>query len=75
MKLQLRVAPNLGGIPGTWTEWYGPEGIGTYYGGETSSQAINSALNGNQWIQYKVTLIGDGVSTPVFDFININYDT
>ncbi|MBU0975448.1 LamG domain-containing protein, partial [Patescibacteria group bacterium] len=74
-KIQLRAASNAGGAPGVWTDWYGPGGIGTYYTGLSSGLIINPALNGNQWIQYKVTLIGDGLSTPTFDAIFVNYNS
>ncbi|MBI2097781.1 MAG: hypothetical protein HYT46_02535 [Candidatus Vogelbacteria bacterium] len=34
---------------------------------------INPSYNGNRWLQYRVLLDGDGISTPVLNEVRINY--
>ena len=72
VKMQLRVAPDSGGTPGTWGSWYGASGVDTYY---TDPMAIllPTALNWKQWVQYRAELSGDGVSTPILSDVTVNY--
>lgn len=72
IQLQLRTAPNSGGSPGAWTSWYGASGIGTYYINH-SGTLLPTALNGNQWVQYRAELSGDGASTPILQEVRVNY--
>lgn len=72
LKLQLRVAPDNNGQPGTWTEWYGVNGTSTYFISPTST-LLSTDLNWRQWIQYQALFNGDGSSTPVLEDIKINY--
>ncbi len=71
-KLQVRTAPDSGGSPGSWTAWYGSSGVDSYFtnGGETP---LPNDFNFNQWVQYRVELSGDGLTTPIFQDIKINY--
>ncbi len=72
IQFQLRVAPDNGGNPGIWSGWYGSEGINTYYIDPTE-QLLSTELNWRQWVQYRVELVGDGVSTPILSEVRINY--
>ncbi len=90
VKLQLRTAPASGADPGTWSEWFGPDGSSATYW--TSADVVNcpttSGLtlcsnipamlrNGvsNQWVQYKVTLTSEGVNQPVLSDVHVFYTT
>jgi hypothetical protein len=72
IQMQVRTAPDSGGVPGTWTSWYGSSGVGTYF---TSGvvQLISSAINSNRWVQYLVNFSGDGVDTPILSDVTLNY--
>ena len=72
IKLQLRTAPNNAGSPGTWTSWYGATGAGLYFT-DHSGSLVPTILNGNQWVQYRAELAGDGASTPVLQEVRVNY--
>ena len=72
IKLQLRTAPNSSGSPGAWTNWYGENGAGTYFT-SASGTLVSLDLNGNQWVQYRVELSGDGLNTPALTEVRINY--
>lgn len=72
IRVQVRTAPNDAGAPGVWTSWFGESGIGTYFT-QASGTLVPVALNGNQWVQYRAELIGDGNNTPVLKEIQINY--
>jgi Tfp pilus assembly protein PilV len=69
---QLRTAPDSGGSPGAWTSWYGATGATSYFT-NSSSTMVSVDLNGNQWVQYKTDLTGDGSDTPVLQEIRVNY--
>lgn len=72
LRFQVRTAPDSSGSPGTWTDWYGSTGSGTYFtsaGGTT----ISVDLNDNQWVQYRVELAGDGVDTPILEEVRTYY--
>lgn len=72
IEFALRGAQDDGGNPGVWTDWMGPDGVGTSFVTSTGS-LVPVELNGNQWMQYKVILTGDGESTPVLTQVRINY--
>ena len=38
-----------------------------------SGALIDPSYNGNRWVQYRTTLTGDGLSTPVLQEVRINY--
>ncbi len=72
IKLQVRTAPNAAGSPGTWSAWYGATGSGTYFTANTGTR-IPLALNGNQWVQYRVELAGDGTDSPILQEVRLYY--
>ncbi|MDO8260565.1 MAG: hypothetical protein Q7T50_03670, partial [Candidatus Magasanikbacteria bacterium] len=72
VKLQLRTAPDASGVPGVWTSWYGASGADTFYT-VPGQYLIPTSMNGNQWMQYRVELSGDGVDTPILENVKINY--
>ncbi len=72
IQLQLRTAPDSSGSPGTWTSWYGASGIGTYFTNYLGA-LVSTALNGNQWVQYRVVLSGNGTNTPTLSEVRVNY--
>lgn len=72
IQLQIRAAPDVRGSPGVWTSWYGANGVDTYF--TTARGAlVPEELNGNQWVQYRTELRGDGTHTPVLQAIRVNY--
>lgn len=73
IRIQLRSAPDDGGIPGVWTDWYGVSGAGTDFINNIGS-LIPQNLSGNYWIQYKIKISSDGDSTPVLKDINVNFN-
>ncbi|MFH1286939.1 MAG: hypothetical protein ABII02_04290, partial [Candidatus Magasanikbacteria bacterium] len=72
IKLQVRAAPDSSGSPGTWTPWYGEIGVGDYFT-VSAGTLLPTILNGNQWVQYRAELIGDGVDTPILEEVRLNY--
>jgi len=72
IKIQVSTAPDNGGVPGTWTSWYGVTGADAYFVDYFGS-IIPNYLNGRRWVRYRVELFGDGTSTPVFKEMRINY--
>lgn len=72
IKIQVSTAPDNGGVPGTWTPWYGVGGADEYFVDYFGS-IIPNYLNGRRWVRYRVELLGDGTSTPVFKEMRINY--
>ncbi len=72
VQFQLRTAPDVSGLPGVWTPWYGAGGAGTYFTARNAS-LVPTALNGNRWVEYKVFLSGDGASSPVLKEVRVNY--
>ena len=72
VQIQVRVAPDALGSPGAWTDWYGPDGPGTYFT-NSSGEIVPNELNWNQWVQYKATLNSDEVETPIVYEIRVNY--
>ena len=72
IKLQVRVAPDNSGMPGTWTDWYGPDGVGTYFTINKGEIAPRD-FNWRSWVQYKIEMTSDGLNTPIASEIVINY--
>ncbi len=72
IKFQVHTAPDNGGMPGLWGAWYGVTGAGTYFNLPTGAM-VPMALNGNQWVQYRAELTGDGSATPMLQEVRINY--
>ena len=72
IKFQIRTASDNGGVPGTWTAWYGADKENSFFG-NPDGDLISADLNGKQWIQYKASLLSDGFDTPVLRNVKINY--
>jgi hypothetical protein len=72
LKFQARAAADKNGSPGKWGAWYGATGVGTYFTLADGS-LISTDLNGQQWLQYRVELSGDGSATPILNKVKINY--
>ncbi|HAO52160.1 TPA: hypothetical protein DCQ85_01690 [Candidatus Magasanikbacteria bacterium] len=72
IKIQVSTAPDNGGVPGTWTPWYGVTGADAYFVDYFGS-IVPNYLNGRRFVRYRVELLGDGTSTPVFKEMRINY--
>ncbi|PIR93808.1 hypothetical protein COT97_04610 [Candidatus Falkowbacteria bacterium CG10_big_fil_rev_8_21_14_0_10_39_11] len=73
IKVQLRSAPDNVGSPGTWTDWFGATGSGTYFT-DPNGSLVPIDLNGNQWVQYRVELSSDAGDTPLLEEIRVNYN-
>lgn len=71
-EFQIRVAPDSGGSPGTWSAWQGPSGAGSYFT-LASGTLIPKILNGNRFVQYQIFLTGDGVNTPIVSDVRLDY--
>jgi hypothetical protein len=72
LKFQARAAADKNGSPDKWGAWYGAAGVGTYFTLADGS-LISTDLNGQQWVQYRVELSGDGSATPILNKVKINY--
>ena len=72
IRLQLRSAPDAGGVPGVYSSWYGASGEETYFT-NAAGTLPPIQLNGNQWVQYRVEIHGDGTQTPVLQEVRVNY--
>jgi uncharacterized repeat protein (TIGR01451 family) len=77
IRLQIKTAPDAGGVPGTWSStWSGPDGEDgdeTDYYTVSSGQMIHTDHNGDQWIKYKASFTGDQLNTPILEKVIINY--
>lgn len=72
LRFQLRAAPDAAGAPGTWSDWYGVNGAGTYFT-DSDGSLVPSLLNGKRWVQYSAEFISDGTSTPILSDVTVNY--
>ena len=72
IQFQIRTAPNSGGSPGAWTSWYGASGSSAYFTNHLGA-LVPTAINGNQWAQYRAELSGDGANTPILQEVRVNY--
>jgi len=77
VKFQLRTAPDNGGVPGTWTDWYGPNGTSSYFTDPSGNESVPSILSDgvdDQWIQYKVVLeTSNSSETPILHSVTLTY--
>tara|TARA_Y100000310_G_scaffold341374_2_gene440311 strand:- start:5103 stop:5270 length:168 start_codon:yes stop_codon:yes gene_type:complete len=52
----------------------GPTGAGSFYDdGAEILIPLTNGHNDDQWLKYKLFLSGDGLDTPIFQEIKINY--
>ncbi|HEX9679689.1 MAG TPA: hypothetical protein VGA08_03655, partial [Candidatus Saccharimonadales bacterium] len=72
IQFQVRTAPDNGGTPGSWTDWSGSGGSGTYFTNPTG-ELISTDLNFNDWAQYRLELTGNGNDSPVLNGVRIYY--
>ncbi|HLD81816.1 MAG TPA: prepilin-type N-terminal cleavage/methylation domain-containing protein [Patescibacteria group bacterium] len=72
VRFQVRTASDASGSPGTWTDWYGASGTGTYFT-QAKGSVVDTVLNGKQWVQYRALLDGDGSHTPTLLEVRVNY--
>lgn len=72
VQFEVRVAPDNTGVPGVWSDWVGVNGTGTYFEIPTGDR-IDPTLNGNHWVQYRLTLSGDGSTTPILEEVRVYY--
>lgn len=78
-KLQLSTAPDNGsGAPGTWSDWFGPSGVDTYYTDPTGGESINSShsdASNDQWYRYKIIFSAatNDINIPTLSDITITY--
>ena len=84
IKIQVRSAPNSGGVPGVWSQWCGPT---TCNDSESDSDNFTASANNvdlpsnhplknggdDQWLQYKVKMVSNGAFTPTFGDITLTY--
>ena len=91
VRIQLRGAPDNQGVPGTWTDWLGPDGTNATYwssdntfsggcigtGEITCSGVVTSFRDAidDQWMQYQVSLVSAGDATPTLDEITLAHTT
>lgn len=74
IKVQIRTAATPGALSSEL--WQGPEGKDgdeTDFFTDPTGDLIHPDHNADQWIQYLVTLTGDGTTTPYFEDIYITY--
>ncbi|MBN1617773.1 hypothetical protein JW887_00320 [Candidatus Dojkabacteria bacterium] len=72
IQVQIRVADDVAGSPGTWSSWYGVTGVDTYFD-LSSGNLLSVDLNNYPWVQYQVSFSGDGIETPVLSEMRISY--
>jgi len=77
IKFQIRTASDSGGSPGTWSSWLGPDGTsGSYFTNATGGEVMPSAFrdgSNDQWFQYKIVFVSDGLNTPTVDDVVVTY--
>lgn len=71
-RMQLRGAPDSGGLPGTWSDWYGTSGTSTYFTVADGS-FVPASFSPEHWLQYRIQLLGDGNTTPTVTEVRVNY--
>ena len=77
--LQLRTAPDLGGVPGTWTAFLGPTGTtaaDSWYTDPTGQVPLNPLHAdgaGDRWVQYRVRLTATALETPRLSAVQISF--
>ncbi|MCA9397987.1 hypothetical protein KC573_04090, partial [candidate division WWE3 bacterium] len=77
VQFQIQTAPDAGGVPGTWTgTWSGPDGDDgdeTDFYTKATGERIHPDHNFDQWVRYRVTLTGDGSTSPILEEVRLNY--
>ena len=75
--VQIRTSPGETGSPTSWSDWYGATGAGTCYTTPTGSGIYSAQRDGynDRWLQYKITLIPDGINIPSLSDLEIVYVT
>jgi hypothetical protein len=79
VKLQLATAPDNGsGSPGTWSDWLGPSGAGTYFTDPTGGEDIHSTQrdgSNDQWYKYKIIFSAatNDANIPTVSDVTITY--
>lgn len=78
VKLQISSAPDNGGAPGAWTEyWCGSDGIDNdeddYYSATSTGALIHLDHNSDRWFRYKLVLSGTETETPLVEEIRFDY--
>lgn len=77
IRVQIKTAPDNSGIPGTWNSTWsgsrGEDGNETDYFSINTGELIHFSHNGDEWIRYKIILLGDSLSTPELNNISIFY--
>jgi hypothetical protein len=70
---QVRTSPNNA----TWTDWTGPDGTSaTVFTDSTGAQDMPAAFNdseNDQWMQYRMTLTGNGSAAPTVSDTTLTY--
>lgn len=70
---QLSTAPDAGGSPGTYSDWYGSSGTSSVITYQEGGAVAPTGLPDNQWIRYQAFLEGDGAATPLLEEVRITY--
>ena len=77
--LQVRTAPDLGGVPGTWSAWLGPTGTtenDSWYtdpAGQAAMNPLHADGAGDRWLQYRVRLSSGDATTPRLSRVQLGY--
>ncbi|MBI5412512.1 hypothetical protein HZA43_05100 [Candidatus Peregrinibacteria bacterium] len=72
LKFQIRTADTQAALGAA--VWVGPNGINsTFYTTSDSVIVPDPGRSGDQWVQYQVTLEGDGTNSPILESITIRY--
>ncbi len=76
-KFQIRTTSDNSGVPGTWSDWIGPDGTNTSYftnpsGGESMPSQFSDE-SGDEWFQYKLIFSSDGSNAPLLSDVSVNY--
>ncbi len=91
VRLQVRSAADNLGVPGTWSDWQGPDSTASSYwnsintfngscfgGGTMSCSGLANTLRdgiSDQWLQYQITLVSAGDNTPTLSTMTLSYAT
>lgn len=70
---QLRTAGDAGGVPGSWSAWFGPDGTPDTWFTVTPSP-VTSTPPGARWIQWRLRMESvDGGATPLARSVTTDY--
>ncbi len=89
IQLQARTAADAGGVPGVWSGWQGPDGTSGSYWNSANSYSAGCVGSGwvsctvfppgfrdgvgDQWFQYRLTLVSDGKATATLANVDVDY--